>query len=165
MEKRSFLVYMDNFSWVRKLSDEQKGRLFYALFCYAMENCETGIGADAFLEDNEFGMENDCAMAFGFMADSICRDNRKWLRAKEAKEARKAEKTEKERGDTSSVSPPVFEHEQNCKPGSVFDSHLSRPAVADRLKPPPENGRASHMFSHGVAPNRVYSIGQSPADG
>ena len=28
-----------------------------------------------------------------------------------------------------------------------------------------ENSRASLMFSHGVAPDRVYSIGQSPADG
>ena len=28
--------------------------------------------------------------------------------------------------------------EQNCKPGSVFDSHLSRRAVANTLKPPRE---------------------------
>ena len=28
-----------------------------------------------------------------------------------------------------------------------------------------ENSRAGLMFSHGVAPDRVYSIGQSPADG
>ena len=34
-------------------------------------------------------------------------------------------------------------YEQNCKPGSVFDSHLSRRTVAGTLKPPPEDGRAS----------------------
>ena len=56
-------------------------------------------------------------------------------------------------------------NEQACKPGSVKNDHLSRPAVADRLKPPPEDGRADRMSSHGVAPDRVYSIGQSPADG
>ncbi len=72
---------------------------------------------------------------------------------------------QKEGEGTFSVSSPVCKNEQDCKPGSVFDSHLSRPAVAGRLKPPPENGRASHMFSRGVAPDRVYSIGQSPADG
>ena len=46
-----------------------------------------------------------------------------------------------------------------------LDGHLSRPAVADRLKPPPENGRASLMFSHGVAPDRVYSGHVSPRAG
>ena len=34
-------------------------------------------------------------------------------------------------------------YEQNCKPGSVFDSHLSRRTIAGTLKPPPEDGRAS----------------------
>ena len=35
--------------------------------------------------------------------------------------------------------------EQNCKPGSVFGSHLSRRTVAGTLKPPPEDGWASLM--------------------
>ncbi|MPM20054.1 hypothetical protein SDC9_66481 [bioreactor metagenome] len=54
---------------------------------------------------------------------------------------------------------------QNCKPGSVFDSHLSRRAVADALKPPPGSGRADLLLPHGVAPDRVYSGGLSPAVG
>jgi len=33
-------------------------------------------------------------------------------------------------------------YEQVCKPDSVVDSHLSRPIVANGLKPPPECGRA-----------------------
>jgi len=49
-----------------------------------------------------------------------------------------------------------------CKPGSVLNDHLSTPAVTDRLKPPPEDGRAGHMSSHGVAPDRVYSTVMSP---
>src|SRR5699024_254320 len=32
-------------------------------------------------------------------------------------------------------------------------------------KPPPENGRAGHMFSHGVAPDRGYSDEQFPVVG
>lgn len=59
---------------------------------------------------------------------------------------------------------PLF-FEQVCKPGSVLNDHLSRPAVADRFKPPPEDGRADHMSSHGVAPNRVYSVTMSPWHG
>jgi len=52
-----------------------------------------------------------------------------------------------------------------CKPGSVLDGHQSTRAIANALQPPPENGRAGLVFSRGVAPDRVYSIGQSPADG
>ncbi len=48
------------------------------------------------------------------------------------------------------------------KPGSVLNDHLSNPAVADRLKPPPEDDRANLMSSHGVAPDRVYSTASSP---
>ncbi len=62
------------------------------------------------------------------------------------------------------ASLPIY-REQNCKPGSVFDSHLSRRAVAGALQPPPEDGRASLMSSHGVAPDRVYSGEQSPVTG
>ena len=55
--------------------------------------------------------------------------------------------------------------EQVCKPGSVFDSHLSRRIVADTFKPPRERS-GQPMCSHtGVAPDRVYSDGQSPAIG
>jgi hypothetical protein len=57
-----------------------------------------------------------------------------------------------------------YTNERVCKPGSVLNDHLSNPAVADRLKPPPEDDRANHMSSHGVAPDRVYSINMSPCD-
>ena len=58
----------------------------------------------------------------------------------------------------------LFIYESVCKPGSVLNDHLSSPAVADRIKPPPENSRAGYAFSHGVAPDRVYSINVSPRD-
>ena len=33
-------------------------------------------------------------------------------------------------------------NESVCKPGSVLNDHLSSPAVADGIKPPPGDGRA-----------------------
>ena len=45
-----------------------------------------------------------------------------------------------------------------CKPGSVIDSHLSKPEIARRLQPPPRSGRANHILLHGVAPDRVYIV-------
>ena len=60
----------------------------------------------------------------------------------------------------------VLLRELACKPGSVQNDHLSSSAVADRVKPPPEDGRAGHLSSyHGVAPDRVYSVDMSPCDG
>lgn len=50
--------------------------------------------------------------------------------------------------------------EQNCKPGSVFDSHLSRRTVAGTLKPPRERPGQPVCSHTGVAPNRVYSGGR-----
>ena len=45
-----------------------------------------------------------------------------------------------------------------CKPGSVIDSHLSKPAIAHRFQPPPWSGRANLLLLHGVAPDRVYIV-------
>ena len=64
-----------------------------------------------------------------------------------------------------------YRYEQNCKPGSVFDSHLSWRAVAGALQPPREQpgrpwGPARNPRSHtGVAPDRVYSDGRFHAVG
>ena len=62
--------------------------------------------------------------------------------------------------------------EQNCKPGSVFDSHLSSRRVAAAIQPPREQSgrlwkpRLVSFRSHsGVAPDRVYSGGRFRAVG
>ncbi len=44
------------------------------------------------------------------------------------------------------------------KPGSVIDSHLSKPKIARGFQPPPRDGRANLLSLHGVAPDRVYII-------
>ena len=59
---------------------------------------------------------------------------------------------------------PSFEAKCVCKPGSVLDGHQSTRAIANALQPPPENGRAGLVFSHGVAPDRVYSAPMLPWD-
>ena len=45
-----------------------------------------------------------------------------------------------------------------CKPGSVIDSHLSRPTVADGFQPPSREQPGQPCSLCGVAPDRVYSI-------
>ena len=52
----------------------------------------------------------------------------------------------------------LYIREQNYKPGSVFDSHLSRRTVAGTLKPPRERPGQPCLLC-GVAPDRVYSDG------
>ena len=44
------------------------------------------------------------------------------------------------------------------KPGSVIDSHLSKPKIALGFQPPPWSGRANLLLLHGVAPDRVYIV-------
>ncbi len=48
--------------------------------------------------------------------------------------------------------------EQICKPGSVFDSHLSRPAVAGRLKRPTFREAAGSRLSGTVRNTAITSL-------
>ena len=45
---------------------------------------------------------------------------------------------------------------QGCKPGYVENGHLSRTAVANRLKQPTLSWRATSMLKSGLASNGVY---------
>lgn len=53
---------------------------------------------------------------------------------------------------------------QAYKPGSVFGNHLSRPAIADRLKRPTFREAAGNRLWPllGLAPGGVYTAGMSP---
>ena len=53
---------------------------------------------------------------------------------------------------------------QSCKPGSVFDDHLSRLAIADKLQRPTyREVTGSHPWPlFGLAPDGVYTAGMSP---
>jgi len=52
-----------------------------------------------------------------------------------------------------------FLHDQIYKPGSVIDSHLSRPNVAAGFKPPDRKQPGRLCLLCGVAPDRVCSDG------
>ena len=56
-------------------------------------------------------------------------------------------------------------YNQVCKPGSVFDSHLSRHNVAIVFKPPSRKRPGQLCFLCGVAPDRVCSDGHFHAIG
>ena len=52
-----------------------------------------------------------------------------------------------------------FLHDRVCKPGSVFDSHLSSRRVAPAIQPPERKQPGKPCFLCGVAPDRVCSDG------
>lgn len=66
MKRESFLIYTSFYKPVSKLSDEQLGRLFRALFRY---NLEEGVEVDP-----------DIEMAFEFFKNQMDIDNSKWLK-------------------------------------------------------------------------------------
>lgn len=53
---------------------------------------------------------------------------------------------------------------QSYKPGSVFGNHLSRLAIADKLKRPTYREAAGNCLFplFGLAPDGVYTAGMSP---
>ncbi len=52
-----------------------------------------------------------------------------------------------------------FLHDRVCKPGSVFDSHLSSHRVTPVIQPPSRKQPGRPCFLCGVAPDRVCSDG------
>jgi len=89
-EKKSFLVYFDNCSWLTNLDYEQQGRLFEALYQYADLIRQELIKPMEFLALGTTDMDGITMMTFGFMADSIYRDTIKWSTAVERRWRRKA---------------------------------------------------------------------------
>lgn len=66
MKRESFIIYSRFYKPIEKLSNEQMGRLFRALFRY----CST---------DEPFKVDDDIEMAFGFFSNQMDIDNAKWL--------------------------------------------------------------------------------------
>jgi len=77
-EKKSFLIYFDNCTWLNALSFEEQGRLFSALYRYAAQIAHELITPMEFLSQNPAEMAGPTMLAFGFMADNIYRDTAKW---------------------------------------------------------------------------------------
>ena len=80
-EKKSFLIYFDNFRCINTLSYHQLGILFHALCQYAIAAAEGG--PDHTITPNEMlkqfsEIDGFTGIAFTFMADNIYRDTVKW---------------------------------------------------------------------------------------
>ena len=94
-QKKSFLLYHDNYPMLLYLSPEQRGWLLTALYVYAGE---LSRGEDVSMEDvtKRFPkMTEETRMAFGFMGSNISRDTKKWFAQQQYRSQRKAQTVDK----------------------------------------------------------------------
>lgn len=79
-EKKGFLLYFDSYDTLSLLDDAQRGRLLLALLRYAMairEEVElTPIEALKSCPE----LDPQAAVAFSFLADTVRRDTKEWLK-------------------------------------------------------------------------------------
>ena len=92
MEKKSFVLYYDNYVWVSRLCDTDKAYLLDLLFLYGMEVERRDVRPADFLSETGLVVSGELSLVFGFMGDSIYRDTQKCLRAKMTRDRQKAAK-------------------------------------------------------------------------
>lgn len=89
-QKKSFLIYFDNYPMVQGLPPEQRGWLLTALFEYGMAAGEPdGRSIPEILEAFP-AMTEETKMACLFMCSNIQRDTQRWLGRQAAQERRRA---------------------------------------------------------------------------
>lgn len=91
MEKKSFLLYFDSYTWLSPLTYEEKGTVLDALFLYGLQLQQRDLRPGDYLKETGLWMSESARVVFGFMADSIYRDTMKWKRTVERKMGKKAE--------------------------------------------------------------------------
>ena len=110
-EKKSFLLYMDNWEAIHDLPVEQRGWVLTALYEYAIELGVSNIqGVWAFLERYP-EMSPAAKVACGFMCTTIARDTRKWLAQQETRRKKALEK--RMQGENVTVPPKSYAGSQN----------------------------------------------------
>ena len=91
----TFIVRTSYFSKLEKMSDEQLGKLFRAIFGYVLSNGEASAEFDDVLTE----------MAYGFITDQIGKDMKRYHQTSESRRKsaleREAKKRERKRGKTS----------------------------------------------------------------
>ena len=91
----TFIVRTSYFSKLEKMSDEQLGKLFRAIFGYVLSNGEASVEFDDVLTE----------MAYGFITDQIGKDMKRYHQTSESRRKsaleREAKKRERKRGKTS----------------------------------------------------------------
>ena len=114
-EKKSFLLYLDNWEAVQALSVEQRGWVLTALYEYAMELGTSGKQEIwAFLERYP-EMDKTAQVACSFMCTTIARDNRKWLCQQESRRKKALEK--RMLGENVTVPPKSYVGNQGYADG------------------------------------------------
>ncbi len=88
-DKKSFVLYFDNYPSIAHLPAEQRGEILSALFEYAQAEAE-GPSELRVVLDQHPAMSAESRMACYFMAKNIQRDTEKW-REKHARYAKAAQ--------------------------------------------------------------------------
>ena len=89
-QKKSFLVYFDNYPMVQALPLEQRGLLLTALFKYGMAAGEPDSPSIPEILEAFPAMTEETRMACLFMCSNIHRDTQRWLGRQAAQERRRA---------------------------------------------------------------------------
>lgn len=89
-QKKSFLVYFDNYPMVQALPLEQRGLLLTALFEYGMAAGEPDSPSIPEILEAFPAMTEETKMACLFMCSNIHRDTQRWLGRQAAQERRRA---------------------------------------------------------------------------
>ena len=89
-QKKSFLIYFDNYPMVQGLPPEQRGWLLTALFEYGMAAGEPGGRSIPEILEAFPAMTEETKMACLFMCSNIQRDTQRWLGRQAAQERRRA---------------------------------------------------------------------------
>lgn len=89
-QKKSFLVYFDNYPMVQALPLEQRGLLLTALFEYGMAAGEPDSPSIPEILEAFPAMTEETRMACLFMCSNIHRDTQRWLGRQAAQERRRA---------------------------------------------------------------------------
>lgn len=105
-EKKSFLLYLDNWEVVQALTMEQRGWVLTALYEYAME-----LGVSDAREVWEFlerypQMDAAAKVACAFMCAAIARDTRKWLSQQQSRRKKALER--RMQGEQVNIPPKSY---------------------------------------------------------
>ena len=91
-QKKSFVLYFDNYLMIRRLPVPQRGYLLDALFCYADRvRRDTSCTVDEVLRLFP-QMEPQTQSTFSFMASNLRRDAMRWLHQREVRTQRREQR-------------------------------------------------------------------------
>lgn len=115
-EKKSFLLYIDNWDAIQALTPEQRGWVLTALYEYAIELGYSDKQAVWEFLDRYPHMDAAAKVACSFMCTTIARDTKKWLSLQECRRKKALER--RMLGENVSVPPKSYAGVQSYAGGS-----------------------------------------------